>query len=74
MNDARHSGLRGVALPFVKGERVLYRGQHGQEEEVVVASVDTNVAAGEDPFVAVRMPTGTVRDTTFERLRKMIRP
>ena len=74
MDDALDCGPRGVATPFVQGERVLYRGQHGQQEEVVVASIDTNVAADEEPFVAVRMPNGTVRDTTFERLRKMIRP
>jgi hypothetical protein len=60
-----------VSTPFAEGERVLYRGRDGAEEEVVVASVYTNVAHGEEPFVAVRMNSGNVRDTTFARLRKL---
>ena len=72
----RDSGRDGDSIPFepfVEGERVLYCGRSGQEEEVVIVSVDNNVAVGDDPFVAVRMPSGTVRDTTFERLRKLDR-
>lgn len=70
--DARRSGRPADSTPFAEGERVIYCGQDGQEQEVVIVSVDTNVASGEEPFVAVRMPSGSVRDTTFARLREVV--
>lgn len=66
---------------FSEGDRVLYRGREqvvtieGEEVSVDAEQVATIVSistaglqSGEEPMIAVRLPSGTVRDTTFDRL------
>ncbi len=71
----------GATSGFREGERVLYRGREqtvpidGQdvsieaEQVVTIVSISTaGLQAGEEPMVAVRLASGTIRDTTFSRL------
>ena len=71
----------GATAGFREGERVLYRGREqtvaidGQpvsidaEQVVTIVSITTaGLQAGEEPMVAVRLASGTIRDTTFSRL------
>ena len=69
------------ATGFRVGDRALYRGREqlvtieGQDvpvdadQVVTIVSISTDgLQAGEEPMVAVRLPSGTIRDTTFNRL------
>lgn len=71
----------GATAGFREGERVLYRGREqtvsidGQpvsidaEQVVTIVSITTaGLQAGEEPMVAVRLASGTIRDTTFSRI------
>lgn len=75
------AAARGTTAGFREGERVLYRGREqtvtidGQdvsidaEQVVTIVSISTaGLQAGEEPMVAVRLASGTIRDTTFSRL------
>lgn len=66
---------------FREGDRVLYRGREqvvaidghsvavDADQVATIVSISTEgLQAGEEPMVAVRLPSGTVRDTTFGRL------
>eukprot|EP01050_Picozoa_sp_SAG11_P011391 SAG11_NODE_1205_length_5529_cov_6.569797_1_plen_488_part_00 len=57
-----------AAQLFQVGERVIYRGGDGVPHRVKVAQYSSNVPAGEEPMVAVRLPDGTIRDTLLSRL------
>jgi hypothetical protein len=57
-----------IVCPYRVGDTVMYRQANGELQQVTVAQVNTNVALGEDPYVAVRMDDGNVRDTVLERL------
>lgn len=57
-----------ITCPYRVGDAVIYRQANGDLQQVTVAQVNTNVALGEEPYVAVRMHDGNVRDTVLERL------
>eukprot|EP01052_Picozoa_sp_SAG31_P055472 SAG31_NODE_15333_length_760_cov_0.726172_1_plen_97_part_10 len=65
---AEPSASKAHARPFEVGQRVIYRGSDGVPQRVTIAQYSTNVPAGEEPMVAVRLPDGTVRDTVLSRL------
>ena len=68
---AAKSAAKVPGCAYAVGDQVVYTAGNGTTQLVTVSMVSwegVNVAAGEEPMIAVRMPDGNVRDTVMKRL------
>jgi hypothetical protein len=65
------SVTKGHKIPYAIGDDVLYTDRNGKIHQVTLTMISwegVDIARGEKPMIAVRMPDGRIRDTVIERI------
>ena len=65
------AGTKENKFPYAIGDNVIYTDSNGKIHKVTLTMISwegVDIARGEKPMIAVRMPDGRVRDTVIERI------